>query len=123
MRRDRGSTVALLLLVAVLVCLGADFAFAQHHAAPAAAAEEHALPQAAVEIARPFGFPITNSMFVSWIVAVGLLIFARFATRNMQTVPGGAQNLFEWLVSALYDFLERIIGPHLVKRTFWFLAT
>jgi F-type H+-transporting ATPase subunit a len=85
--------------------------------------EEHALPQKAVEIARPFGFPITNSMVVSWIVAVGLIIFARVATRDMKDVPAGAQNLFEWLVGGLYDFLERIIGPRLVKRTFWFLAT
>jgi F-type H+-transporting ATPase subunit a len=85
--------------------------------------EEHALPQKAVEIARPFGFPITNSMVVSWIVAVGLIIFARIATRDMKHVPGGAQNFLEWLVAGLYDFLERIIGPRLVKRTFWFFAT
>jgi F-type H+-transporting ATPase subunit a len=92
---------------------------------PAAIAEpaEHGLPQKAVEIARPFGFPITNSMVVSWVVAVGLIIFARVATRDMKGVPTGAQNLLEWLIGGLYDFLERIIGPHLVKRTFWFLAT
>ena len=29
----------------------------------------------------------------------------------------------EWLVEGLYSFLEGIIGPHLVKRTFWFFAT
>jgi len=85
--------------------------------------EEHGLPQKAVEIARPFGFPISNSMVVSWIVAVGLIIFARVATRDMKRVPGGAQNLLEWLVEGLYGFLENIIGPHLVKRTFWFFAT
>src|SRR4030095_1968635 len=85
--------------------------------------EDHALSQKAVEIARPFGFPITNSMVVSWIVAVGLIIFARLATLDMKGVPGGAQNFLEWLVESLYDFLESIIGPHLVKRTFWFLAT
>src|SRR5207249_7289265 len=85
--------------------------------------EEHSLPQKAVEIARPFGFPITNSMVVSWIVAVGLIIFARLATRDMKGVPSGAQNLLEWLVEGLYGFLESIIGPRLVKRTFWFLAT
>ena len=85
--------------------------------------EEEGLPQQAVEIARPFGFPITNSMFVSWITAVGLIIFARVATRNMMNVPGGAQNFLEWLVSALYAILESIMGPGLVKRTFWFLAT
>jgi len=86
-------------------------------------AEEHSLPQKAVEIARPFGFPITNSMVMSWIVAAGLIIFARVATRDMKHVPGGAQNLLEWLVAGLYGFLESIIGPHLVKRTFWFFAT
>jgi len=79
---------------------------------------DHGLPQKAVEIARPFGFPITNSMVVSWIVAAGLIVFARVATRNMKRVPGGAQNLLEWLVEGLYAFLQNIIGRHLVKRTF-----
>ena len=67
-------------------------------------AEEHGLSAKAVEIARPFNFPITNSMVVSWIVAVGLIVFAQFATRNMKQVPSGAQNFLEWLVEALYQF-------------------
>ena len=91
--------------------------------AASAEREEHGPAQKAVEIARPFGFPITNSMAVSWIVAVALIIFARVATRDMKRVPSGTQNLLEWLVGGLYDFLERIIGPQLVKRTFWFFAT
>jgi F-type H+-transporting ATPase subunit a len=85
--------------------------------------EEHSLPQKAVEIARPLGFPITNSMVVTWIVALGLILFARMTTRDMKQVPGGAQNLLEGLVEGLYAFLESIIGPHLVKRTFWFFGT
>jgi len=98
---------------------------AEQGSLPAATAEpeEQHLPQNAVEIARPFGFPITNSMVVSWIVAAGLIIFTRITTRNMKQVPGGAQNLLEWLVAGVYGFLESIIGPHLVKRTFWFFAT
>jgi len=84
---------------------------------------EHGLSQQALEIARPLGFPITNSMVVTWIVAVGLIIFARLATRDMKYVPGGAQNFLEWLVASLYGFLEGVIGSHLVKRTFWFFAT
>ena len=56
-------------------------------AAPAAQEEaEHGLPQKAVEIARPFGFPITNSMVVSWIVALCLIVFAQYATRKMTQV-------------------------------------
>jgi F-type H+-transporting ATPase subunit a len=83
----------------------------------------HGLSQKAVEIGRPFGFPITNSMVVTWIVALGLIVFAQVATRTMAQVPRGAQNFLEWLVEALYGLLESIIGPHLVKRTFWFFAT
>jgi len=84
---------------------------------------ENSLPQKAVEIDRVFGFPITNSMLVSWIVALGLIIFAQLATRKMEQVPRGAQNFLEWLVESLYGFLVGILGAHLVKRTFWFFAT
>ena len=85
--------------------------------------EEHTLPPKAVEIGRVFGFPITNSMLVSWIAALGLIAFAQLATRKMEQIPSGAQNFFEWLVESLYGFLEGILGSHLVKRTFWFFAT
>jgi len=51
--------------------------------------EEHGLPQHAVEIARPLGFPITNSVVVTWIVAAGLIILARVATRDVKRVPEG----------------------------------
>src|SRR4051794_11706893 len=85
--------------------------------------KEESLPQHTVEIARPFGFPITNSMVVTWIVALGLILFAQVATRNMQEVPSGAQNFWEWMVESLHDFLDGIIGHHLVHRTFWFFAT
>ena len=136
-----------LLFAGLLICLVGDVTFAHKVAAqagsltpanaaagdgnaargslpaPIAETAEHGLPQKAVEIARPFGFPITNSMVVSWIVALGLILFARVATRDMKQVPGSAQNFIEWLVGGLYDFLESIIGPRLVKRTFWFFAT
>jgi F-type H+-transporting ATPase subunit a len=85
--------------------------------------EEHELSPKAGEIGRVFGFPITDSMVTSWIVALGLIVFARIATRRMKLVPGGAQNLVEWMVGGLYGFLEGMLGEHLVKLTFWFLAT
>jgi F-type H+-transporting ATPase subunit a len=83
----------------------------------------HGLPQKAVEIGQFLGFPITNSMVVTWIVAVLLIVFAQTATRKMAQVPSGAQNFFEWLVESLYRLLESIIGRHLVDKTFWFFAT
>lgn len=84
---------------------------------------EHGLPPNALEITRVLGFPITNSMLVMWIVAIGLILFARLTTRKVKAVPDGAQNLAEWMVEGLYNFLQRILGGHLTERTFWLLAT
>ena len=145
-RLKRGNKLTLFIFATWFMSVNASLSFAQQESmrlasasangvvgnrntengnSPAAIAErqEHGLSQKAVEIARPLGFPITNSMVVSWLVALGLIIFARVATRDMKGVPGGAQNLLEWLVGGLYDFLEKIIGPRLLKRTFWFFAT
>ncbi len=98
-------------------------AVATQSTATAAASEEHGVPPKAGEVARIGSFPITNSMIATWIVAVGLIIFAQIATRNIQQIPAGAQNFWEWLVESLHNFLEGIIGPKLVKKTFWFFAT
>jgi F-type H+-transporting ATPase subunit a len=90
-------------------------------AAPVAAAE--GLSPGASEIFRIGTFPVTNSMLVTWIVALGVIIFAQVATRNMKQVPQGAQNFWEWMVESLYNFLEGVVGSELVKKTFWFFAT
>lgn len=127
------------IFAAAVICLGADSARAAHAGLNSATSTdttvyakavsvtpeeaEHGPSQKPVEIARMLGFPITNSMVVSWIVAVGLIVFAQVATRQMKPVPDGAQNFWEWLVEGLYTFLEGIIGLHLVERTFWFFAT
>ena len=83
----------------------------------------HELSQKAVEIGHFFGFPITNSMVVTWVVAAGVIVFAQTATRTMRQVPDGAQNLFEWLVESIYQLLEGILGPRLIRRTFWFFGS
>ena len=112
-------------VLALLVALSTQrSSFAQEtvpHVTPTP--EAHGLSAKAVEIGSIFGFPVTNSMAVSWVVALGLIIFARIATRRMDQVPGGAQNFLEWLVESLYGFLEGLLGKHLVDRTFWFFAT
>jgi len=128
--------LVLILLTAVLLASGARAAIAnwqttratpanasEQHATQAAEPQEHGLSPKAVEIGRVFGLPVTNSMFVSWVVALGLIVFARIATRRMNEIPGGAQNFLEWLIESLYGFLEGLLGQHLVERTFWYFAT
>jgi F-type H+-transporting ATPase subunit a len=95
-----------------------------HDVEQAAAHAEHSegLPAAAPRI-KVGPFNVTNSMILTWCIAIFIILFAQFATRNIQAVPQGAQNFWEWLVEALYGFLEDIIGHELLKKTFWFFAT
>jgi F-type H+-transporting ATPase subunit a len=92
------------------------------HKAEAAGHEEQGLTADAPKL-HIGPLMVTNSMLVTWAVALLLILFARFATRDIKAVPEGAQNFWEWLVETLYEFLEGIIGPDLVKKTFWFFAT
>ena len=73
------------------------------------ATEGHSLSQKALEIARPFGFPIANSMVVTWIVALGLIVFAQVATRNMKNRCPTDSRIFwnGWLRASCTAFWER----------------
>ena len=125
--RQLAVIIFILLFAAPLVTRAAEQAEqAPGHGAGAVAAAheggaEHGLPAAATKL-QGAEF-ISSSMVVTWVVAIFLILFARFATRNIRAVPEGAQNFWEWLVESLQDFLEGIIGPDLVKWTFWFFAT
>src|SRR5258708_2314039 len=89
-----------------------------------AAEAEKGLPPSALRLGSDGTSFLTNSMFLTWIVALALILFAQFATKNLtRGAPSGAQNFWEWLVESLYEFLESIIGHDLVKKSFWFFAT
>jgi len=103
-----------------ILALACGFAFAT---STFAAEAEPAVPLKPAPLVHIGKFAITNSMLLTWIVAAGIIIFAQLATRDIQPVPSGAQNFWEWLVESLYNFLESIIGRDLVKKTFWFFAT
>jgi len=119
MQRIRAILLCVILAGLPLISFSAEATAA---AAPAEHAEE-GIPTSAVEITHIGPLPITNSMIVIWAVALGLIIFAQVATRNMKEIPSGAQNFWEWLVEGLHGFLEGIIGHDLVKKTFWFFAS
>ncbi len=128
------------ILTASLLLLSVCFGFGQQpeHVETVAAVAEHGSEAAAehsekvashglpayAPVLKDFGwFQITNSMVVTWVVALFLIIFARIAMKQVREVPTGAQNFWEWMVESLYGFLEGIIGRDLVNKTFWFFAT
>jgi F-type H+-transporting ATPase subunit a len=111
------------ILLCVLLVGLPMIGFSAETAVEAGAHAEEGLPAGAGEVARFGTFVVTNSMIVTWIVALALIIFAQIATRQMKEIPSGAQNFWEWMVESLHNFLEGIIGHALVKKTFWFFAT
>jgi F-type H+-transporting ATPase subunit a len=119
MRRIRAILLCVILAGLPLMGFSAETTAA---AVPAAHVEEGLSPGAG-QVFTIGPLPVTNSMLVTWIVAIALIIFAQIATRNMKEVPSGAQNFWEWMVESLHNFLEGIIGHALVQKTFWFFAT
>lgn len=53
---------------------------------------------------------LTNALLTTIIVDLLLLAGAFFATRNMQLIPSGLQNLFEAVIEYLYNLAESVAG-------------
>lgn len=96
---------------------------AGHEASGEHGAAHHKLTLAPVDVGHIGPLPISNSMVITWVVALLLIVFARMATRRLEAVPSGAQNFWEWLVESLHGFLESVLGGELTRKTFWFFAT
>jgi F-type H+-transporting ATPase subunit a len=85
--------------------------------------EHHGLPAYAPVLVDLGFFKITNSMVVTWIVAIFLILGAQMATSKLQKIPSGLQNFVEWIVESLEAFLSGLLGPKLARETFWFYAS
>ncbi|MFL6529821.1 MAG: F0F1 ATP synthase subunit A [Chthoniobacterales bacterium] len=98
---------------------------AEHTVAEQTGHQEHheGVPLKATPLFEIGSFKVTNSMLVTWVVAILIIVAAQTALRNVRDIPGTRQNFWEWMVESLYNFLESVIGSDLVKKTFWFFAT
>jgi F-type H+-transporting ATPase subunit a len=104
-----------------LVGLAAEAA--AHEAAEHAEHAAEGLPTAAPVLFHVGPLPVTNSMVLTWVVALLLVGLVKVGVGQVQLVPKGAQNFWEWLVEGLYEFMEGILGAELVKKTFWFFSS
>jgi F-type H+-transporting ATPase subunit a len=67
---------------------------------------------------EPFGFPITNSMVTSWVIATILIIVIRMAVKKPTLIPNRGQAIVEGLIEGVRDLVEPIVGKRMVMVTF-----
>lgn len=81
------------------------------------------IPLAAEKVFSIGPFPVTNSMIFTWIVTIVLLGFAYLATRKIEKVPKGFQNLAEIMVEGLLNLVSSIAPAEKVKTFLPIIAT
>jgi F-type H+-transporting ATPase subunit a len=67
--------------------------------------------------------PVTNSMLTMFLVMIGLVLFFALATRRMQRVPRGVQNVAEAIVEMLLNLVEGTAGRRVGRTIFPLIAT
>ncbi len=79
---------------------------------------------AAEKIGHLGPLPVTNSMVLSWIASLLLIVIAMLATRKMTLVPVGLQNVLETVIEFLYDTVNSVFNNEKVTRKYFpFIAT
>jgi len=74
-------------------------------------------------IFTPFGFPITNTLFCTWITIILLVIILYFGTRKRDIIPSGFQNFVEWGVETFQNLVVGVVGKEKAKKFFPLVGT
>lgn len=86
--------------------------------APQALASEGGVSPAAYHLFTLGDIAITNSMVMSWIVSILLIIAVRLMVGRPQLIPTRAQAVIEVMIERVREMIAPIVGRHMVKPTF-----
>jgi F-type H+-transporting ATPase subunit a len=71
-----------------------------------------------------FGIPVTATMLTTWLAMGILLVLAVIVGRNLKSVPGKLQNLFEMIIGGAFDYVaETLESRTLATKYFPVLMT
>lgn len=73
----------------------------------------------AEKIAQLFGFPITNTLLMSWIAMVIIVGFFLLGTKTLKKVPAGLQNMVEALYEGALGFIDVVTGERSRSELFF----
>ena len=83
---------------------------------PALAAETGVAPMAE-PLFRVGPLPVTNSMVMSWVVAIALIVVIRKVAGKPKLIPSRGQAVVEQLIQSLMEIIEPIVGPKAIKAS------
>lgn len=70
------------------------------------------------------GIPVTATMLTTWLSMIILVVLAVVVGKNLRSVPGKLQNIFELLIGGAYDFVaETLESKTLATKYFPILMT
>lgn len=83
---------------------------------------EEGLPAAPVTLFSIYGFEVNNSMIAAVIASIVIIVVVQIAMRAPKLVPSGLQNVVEWMVESMSNFIESITGRETMLRAFWYFG-
>jgi F-type H+-transporting ATPase subunit a len=81
-------------------------------------ASSEGVKESATDLFSLFGFPISNSILTTWIIAALIIIGVRLAVGTPKLVPGKGQGVVEGMAQGLRDAIEPIVGKQMIGKTF-----
>ncbi len=73
----------------------------------------------AEQLGSVFGFPITNSLLMAWVVMVFLIGGAYFFGRSLKMVPGKLQAGVEWAFEGALAYMTEVLESEVLARRFF----
>lgn len=73
----------------------------------------------AEQLGSVFGFPITNSLLMAWLVMILLIGAAYLIGRSLKVKPGKVQAGVEWAVEGAITYMSEVLGSEVLARRFF----
>ncbi|MBU6214607.1 F0F1 ATP synthase subunit A [Patescibacteria group bacterium] len=73
----------------------------------------------AEQLGSVFGFPVTNSLVMAWIVMALLIGGAYLFGRSLAIVPGKLQAGIEWIFEGALEYMGEVLGSEALARRFF----
>lgn len=81
-------------------------------------ASSEGVKESATDLFSLFGFPVSNSILTTWIIAALIILGVRLAVGTPKLVPGKGQAVVEGMAQGLRDAIEPIVGKQMIGKTF-----